>query len=94
MAEVVNNRAESRYELLPDKSAGAPAIAGYRLDGDAIVFDHTVVPDALEGQGVGSTLIAGALDDVRRQGLRVVPQCTFVADFIRRHPDYRDLVDG
>lgn len=91
MAEVENNRDEARYELTHE---GQTAIAAYRRDGDTIVFDHTVVPEALEGHGVGSRLVAAALDDARAQGLRVVPHCAFVAAFIERHPDYADLVGG
>jgi predicted GNAT family acetyltransferase len=52
----------------------------------------TEVPEALEGQGIGSALARGALDDVRAQGLQVIPLCPFVAAFIRRHPEYLDLV--
>jgi predicted GNAT family acetyltransferase len=46
----------------------------------------------VEGSGVGSALVAGALDDIRSRGLRVVPLCPFVAAFIRRHSEYADLV--
>jgi len=41
---------------------------------------------------MGSRLVKAALDDVRQRGERVVPQCAFVADYIRRHPAYADLV--
>jgi predicted GNAT family acetyltransferase len=50
-----------------------------------------VVDDAFEGHGVGSTLVREALDAVRGEGLRVVPQCPFVKEFIGRHPEYADL---
>ena len=89
MTTVRDNRAEQEFELTID---GAVAIAAYQLEGDTIVFTHTQVPDRLAGHGVGSRLIRGALDQVRDRGLRVVPQCPFVADFIQRHPEYRDLL--
>ena len=92
MPDVMNKRAESRYELMPDGAIGEPAFAEYSVDGDVVVFTHTVVPDALEGRGVGSALVAGALDDVRAQGLRVVARCSFVAAYVDRHPEYRDLL--
>lgn len=91
MSEVENNRAESRYKLQA-RGSDEPAIAAYNLDGDTITFTHTVVPDAMEGHGVGSTLVTGALDDARTQGLRVVAQCAFVAAFITKHPAYADLL--
>jgi uncharacterized protein len=56
------------------------------------VFVHTEVDDAYEGQGVGGTLVRGALDDVRRRGAQVVASCSFVRAWISRHPDYQDLV--
>ena len=64
----------------------------YRLRGDRIIFVHTVVLPEFEGRGIGSRLAAGALDDVRVRGLRVVPRCPFIAAYIRGHPAYADLV--
>jgi uncharacterized protein len=45
-----------------------------------------------EGKGVGAALVQGVLDDVRARGLKVRPCCPFVAAYIRRHPEYEDLV--
>jgi len=56
------------------------------------VLVHTDVATSVEGSGVGSALVAGALDDIRARGLRVVPVCPFVAAYVRRHPGYADLV--
>ncbi len=67
------------------------AISTYRRYDDRIVFVHTEVDDAVEGQGVGSDLVRSALDSVREEGLRVVAQCPFVKEWIGRHPDYADL---
>ena len=89
MNNVRDNRSEQEFELDVE---GARAIAAYQLEGDTIVFTHTKVPEAIEGQGVGSKLIRAALDAARDQGLTVVPQCPFVAAYIERHPEYRDLV--
>ena len=86
---VRDNRAEQEFELDVD---GHRAIAAYQREGDRIVFTHTLVPKAVEGRGVGSKLIRAALDAVRDEGLKVVPQCPFVAAYIERHPEYRDLV--
>lgn len=86
---VRDNRSEQEFEL---SVGGERAVAAYQLEGDTIVFTHTLVPPAIEGRGVGSRLIRAALDSARDQGLRVVPQCPFVRAFIERHPEYRDLV--
>lgn len=89
MTDVTNNRAESRYELEVD---GRTAIAAYRMEDGAVAFTHTVVPPELEGRGIGSRLIGGALDDVRARGLTFIPYCTFVAGYAERHPEVRDLL--
>ncbi|OWK30791.1 GNAT family N-acetyltransferase [Sphingomonas mucosissima] len=89
MNKVRENRAEQEFELDVD---GHRAIAAYQREGERIVFTHTVVPREIEGRGVGSKLIRAALDSARDQGLRVVAQCQFVAAFIRKHPEYRDLL--
>lgn len=89
MQQLRDNRAEQEFTLTVD---GLTAVAAYQREGDLIVFTHTVVPPEIEGRGVGSTLIRGALDSARDQGLRVVAQCPFVKAYIDRHPAYRDLL--
>lgn len=81
VAEVDGRQAVAEYILLP------------RREPPTIIFTHTEVPDEMEGQGVGSTLVRHALDDARRRGLIVQPQCPFVRSYIERHEEYRDLVD-
>ncbi|MBV8686271.1 MAG: N-acetyltransferase [Alphaproteobacteria bacterium] len=87
--DVRNDEGRHRYVLELD---GETAFAAYRLEGDRIVFHHTVVPEALEGRGVGSALVKAALDHVRAKGLKVVPLCSFVKGWIERHPEAQDLL--
>jgi predicted GNAT family acetyltransferase len=87
---VRDHREESRFEAV-DEAGVVAATAVYRRHEDRIVFVHTEVVDAFEGQGVGSLLVRHALDAVREEGLRVVAQCPFVRSWIERHPDYADL---
>jgi len=88
---VADNPAQGRYELhLGERLVGFSA---YVVRPERIVFTHTEVDDAYEGQGLGSQLARGALDDVRRRGLRATPRCPFIAAYIRRHPEYEDLVE-
>jgi uncharacterized protein len=91
-AEIVvqDNPDEQRYELLVDGSLlGA---LQYRRRPDAVALIHTEVSPSLEGRGLGARLVGGALDDIRARGLQLVPICPFVRAYIRRHPDYADLV--
>lgn len=89
MQIVRDNKAEQEFELVVD---GHRALAAYQIEGDTIVFTHTIVPKAIEGRGVASKLIRAALDSARDQGLKVVPQCPFVAAYMQRHPETRDLL--
>jgi uncharacterized protein len=79
-----------RYEArIGDQLAG---FAAYRLQPGHITFTHTEVDAAHAGGGVGGQLARAALDDARARGLRVTPLCPFIAAWIRRHPEYTDLV--
>lgn len=87
--EVVDVPEQSRYEIrLDERTVG---FAAYQKAGRLIVFTHTEVDSDMEGQGIGGRLVQGALDDVRRQDIPVLPVCPFVETWIARHPDYRDL---
>lgn len=92
MSELVvrNNPGELRYEALRDDRL--VGLVRYRLEPGVVVLVHTEVDEAVEGTGVGSQLVRGALDDLRARGLRLVPLCPFVAAYLRRHPEYADLV--
>jgi uncharacterized protein len=91
MAIVVSNNPDrSRYEVLVDgKVAG---FAQYRRTSDVINFYHTEVDPAFEGQGLGSKLAKGALDDVRASGVRAIATCPFISAYIKRHPEYAELL--
>jgi predicted GNAT family acetyltransferase len=82
---VRNNPDALRYELVVDDEVVGEI--DYRRSHDAVVLVHTEVSPALEGRGLGGQLVAGALEDVRAQGLRVVAVCPFVRAYLRRHPN-------
>lgn len=91
-ATVLDAPERSRFEIhLDGRLAG---FAQYRMkDPGLIVFTHTEIDDAVEGRGLGSTLVRAALDAARARGLAVRPDCPFVRGYVARHPDeYRDLV--
>lgn len=88
---VVDNPATSRYELwVDDHVVGFAAYS--RRDPDVLVLPHVEIDTAYEGRGLGSALVQGALDQVRAAGDRVVPVCPFVVAYLKRHPEYTDLV--
>jgi uncharacterized protein len=88
-ATVRNNPGRTRYELEVD---GHLAVAVYTLAPGVITFVHTEVPKELGGRGVGTVLARGALEDVRRQGLKVVVRCSFIKAFMAKHPEFNDLL--
>lgn len=91
--QVSDNRDELRFEARVDGELAG--FAAYELADDLVMFTHTEVFDAFEGQGVGSALARGALDAVRADGTRqVLPRCPFIRGWIDKHPDYQDLVDS
>lgn len=87
---VRDNPAEQRFEIVVDDAVAG--FAQYRRDGSTLTMTHTEIGDAYEGQGLGGKLARGALDLVRSEGGKVVPQCAFIKGWIEKHPDYGDLL--
>jgi predicted GNAT family acetyltransferase len=89
-AVVVDVPEASRYELrLGDRVVG---FLEYRRRDGRLVLLHTEIDEECEGRGFGSRLAAGALEDIRLQGLEVTPLCPFVSRYIELHPELQDLV--
>jgi predicted GNAT family acetyltransferase len=88
-SRVQDNSARRRYELDVD---GALAFIDYRRDGEVVTMTHAEVPVSLRGGGVGSALVRGALTLARDRGDKVIPACPFVAAYVKRHPEFQDLI--
>ena len=86
---VRHNAAASRFEATVE---GHLAIADYTLADGRMIFTHTFVPPELRGRGIAEKLVRAGLDFVRAEAHRVVPQCSYVAVFIRRHPEFQSLL--
>lgn len=87
--EVTDNTATHRFEVVLD---GQVAFAEYQLVDHGIILPHTVVPEAFAGKGVGSALAKAALGYARERQLKVIPLCPFIAGYIRKHPEWNDIV--
>jgi len=85
----VDNPLEQRYEFDLD---GDRAVIDYRREPGAVILTHTYVPPRHEGRGFGAAMVRSVLEDIRAKGLCAVPQCSFVAVYIRRHPEWESLV--
>ena len=88
--DIRNNEEDSQFETTVD---GHVALTAYDLEEpNRIVFTHTDVPEALAGRGIAGEIVKFGLDHAREKKLTVVPQCSYVAAYIKRHPEYRDLL--
>lgn len=72
---------------------GVEAEMTYSLaGGHTLIIDHTGVPDALRGRGLGQVLVARAVEDARRERRRILPLCPFAKAQISRHPEWQDVL--
>lgn len=78
-----------RFELhIEDKIA---VLEYQEQENNVLAFTRTYVPTELRGRNIAAMLTKFALDDARRQGKKVVPQCSYVATYIKRNKQYIDL---
>jgi len=87
--EVTHNSEERRFELTLD---GHLAVLDYIMFDDIIIFTHTGVPPEIEGGSVGAKLANAGLEHARDNGLGVRSKCWFMNKYLKRHPEYQDLV--
>ena len=88
---VTENPAAHRFEMAVGDSIAA---AYYRLEDGKVVLIHTEVPQQLSGQGIGSKLAEGVFRLIRESGRQAVVRCSFMANWVSRHPEVNDLVVG
>lgn len=90
---VTHDEAAHRFEA--DLGAEGVGYLAYEPVGDGVLdLQHTIVPEAAQGQGVGGQLAGAAFAYAREHGLRVIPTCPFVAEWLREHPEMSNLVAG
>src|SRR5215467_10927420 len=86
---VRDNAQSSRYEA---RVGDYLAVITYERTPGQITFIHTQVPQVLSGHGIAEKMAHSVLEEARAAGLAVIPRCPYVAAYIRRHPEYTDLV--
>lgn len=86
---VENNRAASRFEATAD---GVLCVLEYRLANGVLTITHTGVPEQVGGRGIASDLTRAAFETARSEGWKVVPACSYASAYIKKHPEYNDLV--
>ncbi|MEG1405403.1 MAG: GNAT family N-acetyltransferase [Alistipes sp.] len=86
---VIDNFIEQRYEIDLGESM---ATADYTRAPGIVTLVRTYVPPQHEGEGIAAELMRAVLEDVRAKGLQIVPQCSYTAQYIARHPEWEELV--
>ncbi|MCQ9615679.1 N-acetyltransferase [Paenalcaligenes niemegkensis] len=86
---VHHNVDQQRFEILEDN---VTCVLDYRLSNNVLTVTHTGVPQVVGGRGVAADLTAAALEYVKNHNLKVIPQCSYTAAYINRHPEHKNLV--
>lgn len=88
------NRERERFELFTDDGAFVGFLAYRRVDSSTLELQHTIISEGYSRRGLARTLVTHALDEIRSEGETIVPMCTYVEDYLRRFPQYADLVSA
>ena len=86
---IEHNVAQQRFEAYVD---GLLCRCDYRMSGSTMRLVHTEVPRQLEGRGIAAALVRAAFEHAASAGLKVVPACSYVRAYVRRHPEAQALL--
>lgn len=89
MSHIINNVSASRFEM---QTEWGLARLDYHDTLDAISLDHTEIPEGAQGKGVASAFVLGVLDQVRAEGRKIIPRCSFVQRILKQRPEYAALI--
>lgn len=92
--QLKNNMQAQRYEFYVGNKGDFAEVDYIKTADGEMILTHTGVPRPLSGQGIGSQMVEEVLKDIDEQGLKVVPQCPFIADYIRKNPRWEHIVAG
>jgi predicted GNAT family acetyltransferase len=90
--EVRDDPEKNRFEILVDGQVGG--FAAYRVRDGRVVITHSEVDRAHRGEGLGSRLAEGTLNQLRDRGATVVTMCPFFAQYVSQHHDWDDILDN
>mgnify|MGYP003549192691 CR=1 FL=1 len=97
MADITVTREEAeaggRYVAIVDRLESEMTFARAKRAGkNVMIINHTGVPSALAGRGVGLALLARAVEDARAEKFRIVPNCSFTRVMLQRHKEWQDVL--
>lgn len=86
----IQNDPEAKRYLL--RVGSETAVVAYNLTGSNLMITETLVPRALEGQGIASRMARHVVDDARSRGLHILPVCPYFSAWLKKHPRDADVV--
>lgn len=90
--EITREEGETKGRYIARLDGHEAEMTYSRLGDTSIIIDHTGVPDALRGKGVGEALVRRGVEDARAEGRTIIPLCPFAKAQIARHPDWQDVL--
>ncbi len=87
--ELVKNETDKQFEMVVE---GHKAFIQYQELPNKIALVHTEVPEELGGKGVGTALVEKTLNSIKESGKKIMPYCSFVFAYIKRHPEWKTIV--
>lgn len=90
--EITLEESDSKGRYLYRKEGAEAQMTFSKAGARLLIIDHTEVPDAFRGQGVGQALVLRAVETARAQGKQILPLCPFAAAQFRRHPEWADVL--
>lgn len=86
---LINNEVIHNFELTVD---GYRAFIDYKQKGDKVYLIHTEVPAELRGKGVAEAIVEKVFNYLEKRNLKMVPLCTYVGSYLKRHPEWNRLL--
>jgi predicted GNAT family acetyltransferase len=88
--EIIHDTAKQKFYVIVD---GLESHLEYVRNDEVLNLNHTYVPNELRGKGIAAKLVEAALTYVKENKLKIRPTCSYVAEYVRRHKEYEELVD-
>ena len=86
---LINNEATHNFELFVE---GYRAFIDYKQKGDKVYLIHTELPAELRGKGVAEAIVEKVFNYLEEHNLKMVPLCTYVGSYLKRHPEWNRLL--
>lgn len=65
---------------------------GYQREDDIVTLQHTIVNEDFGRRGYARALVTLVLDSLRAEGAKIIPECSYIQDYLQRYPEYQDMV--